>query len=44
MGLEELNIQIINFLGEKNKQYSKDLNDAFEIEDCLNSYCYNFMN
>jgi hypothetical protein len=33
MNLDELNIQIINFLGEKNKQYSKDLNDAFEIAE-----------
>jgi len=33
MDLDELNIQIVNFLGEKNKQYANDLNDAFEIAE-----------
>jgi len=33
MDLDELNIQMVNFLGEKNKQYANDLNDAFEIAE-----------
>jgi len=33
MNLDELNIQMVNFLGEKNKQYANDLNDAFEIAE-----------